>query len=302
MSNFSRPLAQDILLLAKSGYQTQASDTSIEAEVIQFSLWQRMGLNKRLALASATSKSCKQLTLSSLKKRHPQLPQSSLKREFVKATLGEEFTHILTLLETGLVIEDPIWLAAKIGKILDELSIPYYVGGSIASSAHGEPRSTLDADIAVSIGEDRARLLIEAMQPEFYISSTSVAEALSGRMTTFNVIHLETSIKADIYLIRLNNEYERSQLARRQRYSSDDRPELNFYICTPEDIVLQKLVWYRIGRRQSDKQWRDILGVLKLQGENLDLAYLQHWAERLNLTQLLTQARTEAGLTKLEEP
>lgn len=287
----------DLSQLAQSGYQTQASDTTIEAEVVQFSLWRRMGLNKRLALASATTKSCKQLTLSGIKKRHPHLSPSSLKQAFVKATLGEEFADIHTLLETRLLMEDPIWLAAKVGRILDELSIPYYVGGSIASSAHGEPRSTQDADIAVSIEENQACLLIEAMQREFYISSTSVAEALSGRMTTFNVIHLETSIKADIYLIRLDNEYERSQLARRQRYTSEDRPELSFYLCTPEDIILQKLVWYRLGRQQSDKQWRDILGVLKLQGESLDFTYLQNWAERLSLTPLLTQAQTEAGLT-----
>lgn len=122
------------------------------------------------------------------------------------------------------MIEDPIALAAKIGQILDTLSIPYFVGGSIASSAHGEPRSTQDADIAIALSEARSQALIAAMQHEFYISEVAVADALSGRLPTFNVIHLTTSIKADLYLLHPDNEYERMQLQRRQLTSMGGIP------------------------------------------------------------------------------
>lgn len=279
-------------------YRVQSIDTQLEAELVQFSLWRHMGIRKRLALSCAATKGCKQLALSAIEQRCPgRLSPQSLKKEFIKATLGEEFAAIARLVETKLMLEDPIWLAAKIGQILDTLSIPYYVGGSIASSAHGEPRSTLDADIAIAIREDRLEALIAAMEPEFYISEVAIADALSGRMSSFNVIHLETSIKADFYLIHPDNEYEQLQLQRRQQQSPKDRPTLAFYLCSPEDIVLQKLTWYKIARNQSEKQWRDILGVLKLQGEHrLDFAYLWHWADRLGVVEEIDRAFSEAGL------
>jgi len=287
-------LSESVTLKPK--YQPQASDTCIEAEIIQFNLWRQMQPAKRLALACAATRGCRQLALSGIKKRNPQLDSIYLKQEFIKATLGQEFIEIAQLLETKLVMQDPIWLAAKIGNILDTLSIPYYVGGSIASSAHGEPRSTQDADIAISIRKEQTQSLMQAMQSEFYISDIAVEDALRGRSSSFNVIHLETAIKADIYLIKPDREYEQSQLSRRQQFYPDDRPELTFYICSPEDIILQKLIWYRMSRFQSDKQWRDILGVMKLQADSLDRAYLQHWSSQLNVASEIDRAFSESGL------
>jgi len=251
---------------------------------------------KRLALASAATRGCRQLALSGIKKRNPQLDSIYLKQEFIKATLGQQFIEIAQLVETKLVMQDPIWLAAKIGNILDTLSISYYVGGSIASSAHGEPRSTQDADIAISIRKEQTQSLMQAMQSEFYISDIAVEDALRGKSSSFNVIHLETAIKADIYLIKPDREYEQSQLDRRQQFYPDDRPELTFYICSPEDIILQKLIWYRMSRFQSDKQWRDILGVMKLQADSLDRTYLQHWSSQLNVASEIDRAFFESGL------
>lgn len=280
----------------KPRYQPQVSDTCIEVEIIQFNLWRQMQPAKRLALASAATRGCRQLALSGIKKRNPQLDSIYLKQEFIKATLGQQFIEIAQLVETKLVMQDPIWLAAKIGNILDTLSIPYYVGGSIASSAHGEPRSTQDADIAISIRKKQTQSLMQAMQSEFYISDIAVEDALRGKSSSFNVIHLETAIKADIYLIKPDREYEQSQLDRRQQFYPDDRPELTFYICSPKDIILQKLIWYRMSRFQSDKQWRDILGVMKLQADSLDRTYLQHWSSQLNVASEIDRAFFESGL------
>ncbi|MDY6785961.1 MAG: hypothetical protein SW833_26015 [Cyanobacteriota bacterium] len=258
-------------------YSVQSVDTTLEAERIQFGLWRLMTVEKRLALSRATTRRCRQMALSGIKERNGELSSQLLKKEFVRATLGEEYLDIPQLWEVELMTEDPIWLAAKIGQILHTLSIPYFVGGSIASSTHGEPRSTQDADIAIALLEDRAEALIEVMEREFYMSEVAVADALSGRLPTFNVIHLATSIKADLYLLRPDNEYEQIQLQRRQLMSLPGDSDLTFYPCSPEDIVLQKLMWYKIAINQSEKQWRDILGVLKLQGDNrLDFVYLWH--------------------------
>ncbi|MEM9541171.1 MAG: hypothetical protein AAGA60_16915 [Cyanobacteria bacterium P01_E01_bin.42] len=92
------------------------------------------------------------------------------------------------------------------------------------------------------------------------------------------------------------NEFARSQMSRRQLYSPDENPHNAFYVCSPEDTILQKLVWYRMTARESQKQWRDILGVLKLQGESLNFDYLCFWGDRLELLPDLDRALTEAGL------
>ncbi len=190
------------------------------------------------------------------------------------------------------MIEDPIWLIYKLASIFAQLDIPYYVGGSVASSLQGEMRYTEDLDLVVNIQPTQVQQLITAIAPEFYISSVAVEEAISGKTSSFNVIHLETTEKADIFVMG-NDEFARSQMLRRRLYNPSN--EQSFYICSPEDTVLQKLLWFRLTSNQSQKQWRDILGVLKLQ-KQLDNSYLNQWAETLKLTDLLAQARQEAGL------
>ena len=108
------------------------------------------------------------------------------------------------------------------------------------------------------------------------------------------MIHFETTEKADLFVMR-ENEFARSQMSRRQLYRPDRDIQKAFYVCSPEDTVLQKLVWYRMTARESQKQWRDILGVLKLQRENLYFDYLWFWANQLELLEDIDRAFTEAG-------
>ena len=112
----------------------------------------------------------------------------------------------------------------------------------------------------------------------------------------FNLIHLETVTKVDVF-VRWRDPFAQSQFARRQRKSVGESAPLELYFASAEDTVLAKLDWYRKGGCVSDRQWRDLLGVLKVQAGALDRAYLVHWAGELDVADLLRRALDEAGLT-----
>jgi hypothetical protein len=134
------------------------------------------------------------------------------------------------------------------------------------------------------------------LSKDFYISDIAVDDAIRGRTSSFNVIDLETTEKADMFVMR-NDGFAISKMERKQLYIPVNRPTSDgIYLCSPEDTILQKLVWYRMTKNESQRQWRDVLGVMKLQGDRLDFEYLQKWAEELSLSDLLETASTESGL------
>jgi hypothetical protein len=145
-----------------------------------------------------------------------------------------------------------------------------------------------------------AQRLIDAMSGEFYISESAVTEAIAKskaapRESSFNVIYLPSRSKADIFVMSSDDPFSASVMSRRQLYPVSGLQEEGIYIYSPEDIVLQKLSWYKLIPGGSQKQWRDVLGVLKVQGERLDLAYLNQWAVTLKLTDLLSGALLQSG-------
>jgi hypothetical protein len=187
-----------------------------------------------------------------------------------------------------------IQVAARVARVLEELHVAYLVGGSLASSTYGIPRSTQDVDLVADLRQQHIVPLLSALETEFYIDADRVREAIRDR-TSFNVIHLGTMYKADIFVVQ-SAPWSREELARRraERVGADE-DAISLYFCSPEDTILHKLDWYRAGGRVSDRQWNDVLGVLKVQAKTLDLAYLRRWAADLGLTDLLEQALHDAG-------
>lgn len=194
------------------------------------------------------------------------------------------------------MIPDPIRVTIRVAEILEGLGVPYLVGGSIASSIFGEPRSTDDVDIVADLRPEHVQPFVSAMAGEFYIDEGAVRQAVQDR-ASFNVIHLEAIQKVDIFVLS-NHPLNREEMRRRCQVVVTPDPEQSLYLATAEDIVLQKLEWYRLGGGVSDRQWRDLLGVLKVQAERLDHAYLRHWADALGIADLLKQALREAGLSE----
>lgn len=193
------------------------------------------------------------------------------------------------------MIEDPIAIAYKIIDKLNLLNIPYYIGGSVASSLQGEARFTQDIDLVIYLELSQVEVFIETFSSDFYVSDVAVKDAILGVSSYLNLINFESLEKADIFISR-SDDFSRSQMNRRQLYVPEENPEQAFYLCTPEDTILQKLVWMRIAQNESQKQWRDILGVLKIQRERLDLDYLWQWSEYLNISASLNQAIQQSGI------
>ncbi|KAM3096356.1 hypothetical protein ACKFKG_11215 [Phormidesmis sp. 146-35] len=216
-------------------------------------------------------------------------------KTYLQRRYGAEWLELhRSLLVSSLpMILDPITFTLKVANILAPLDIPYYVSGSVASSLHGESRGTRDIDLAIEIASTKVQSLVQAfIEADFYISETSVLEAIESNRAdrSFNVIDNASSEKADIFPFQ-SDSFAQSKMKRRQTL---DFPEGQIYVCTPEDIILQKLKWRQTTG--STEQWKDILGVMKLQQSNLDQSYLRNWALQIKVGAALEQAFQEAGL------
>ncbi len=183
---------------------------------------------------------------------------------------------------------------ARVVASFEELGVEYLVGGSVASSVFGEPRQTLDADIIARLLGRHAEPLVARLQSEFYADLQAIQNAVRTQ-GCFNLIHLETMTKVDVF-VRWRDAFGQSQFARRQKKFVGQSAPLELFFASAEDTVLAKLEWYVKGGGTSDPQWRDVLGVLKVQAHALDRDYLAHWASELGVTDLLGRALKEAGL------
>jgi hypothetical protein len=293
----------------KSGYKPQSIDTSIEADVLMFQLLRQLTPQQKVQRTCAFNQSVRRLAISGIKNQYPNATEAKIRQKFIKRCLGAEWIEVLLDSKDwgGIVIADPSELAQKIASILLPLNIPYVVGGSVASSLLGENRSTQDLDLVIDLESRTAQRLIDAMSGEFYISESAVTEAIAKsrtapRESSFNVIYLPSMEKADIFVMSADifvmssdDPFSALLMSRRQLYPVSGLTEEGIYIYSPEDIVLQKLSWYKLIPGGSQKQWRDVLGVLKVQGERLDLAYLNQWAVTLQLTDLLSGALLQSG-------
>lgn len=180
---------------------------------------------------------------------------------------------------------DAISIALQVTSALDALGVVHTIGGSIASSMAGEPRSTIDVDIVADLKAEHVAGLVAALQQDFYLDETALRRAVAD-LSSANLIHHETSIKIDLFIAG-GTPLDRQQLARRLRVDVGGR---TLHVHPPEDILLQKLRWYRKGGEVSDRQWRDVVGIVRVQGTRLDRTYLYSQAPVLGVADLLDRA------------
>ncbi len=175
---------------------------------------------------------------------------------------------------------------------LERLGVDYRVGGSVASSALGVPRSTLDVDLACNLRPEHVVAFVRALAAAYYVDADMIRDAIARR-TSFNLVMLETMTKVDVF-VSPADAYDREAFGRSTRMSLEPGSR-EFDIATAEDIILRKLDWYRKGGGVSERHWNDVIGVLRVQAAALDVAYLEKWAELLDLDALLQRARAEAA-------
>lgn len=188
---------------------------------------------------------------------------------------------------------------APVVQLLEQLNVVHYVGGSVASMTHGEKRETSDVDIVAALSPEHAQAFRETLGDSFYVDEIAIRQAIK-RNESFNIFHLETFFKVDIFPLK-QRPYDIQAARRVQKEPIDTEPPVEAFLSQPEDILLAKLEWFRLGGGVSDRQWRDILGIVKMQCFTIDFDYLQHWAREIGVADLLDKALDESGITEATE-
>lgn len=187
----------------------------------------------------------------------------------------------------------PLALVEQLAAIFDALDLPYALGGSMASSLLGEPRTTVDVDLAVQLDEALGEALIERVTADFYVPVEAARNAIRAH-SSFNLIDTASALKVDLFVLG-DGLLDRMQIERRVQVQLTSGSG-GIWVTSGEDQVLRKLDWFRQGAAASDRQWRDVVGILRVSGPAMDVAYLRATAAMVGLTSNLDAALEEAGL------
>jgi len=194
-----------------------------------------------------------------------------------------------------MILAEPVQITQSVTHVFERLGLRYFVGGSLASSLHGIPRATHDVDIVAEITEEHIPLLVKALEGDYYIDAEMIQEAIH-RQTSFNVIHLTTMFKVDIFILK-SDMPSQEEMARREQYQVSDDPPQSLFLASAEDVILHKRYWYQLGEGISERQWSDVLGVLQVQAGRLDQTYLKKGAQQRGVVGLLERALQEVQLS-----
>ena len=179
-------------------------------------------------------------------------------------------------------------------KAFGKIGVSYYLGGSVASSAYGIARATFDVDLVADLSAQHVNSLTEMLKSDYYIDKEMILDAIK-RHSSFNLVHLETMLKVDIFIIK-DRPYDGVAFQRKRKDTLDEEQgAAEFYLASPEDIILNKLEWFQMGGKVSERQWHDVLGIMKVQRELIDKEYLRLWAAELGISVLLEQAFRDAS-------
>lgn len=191
------------------------------------------------------------------------------------------------------MMDNPIEVTGLVTAVLERLNVPYFVGGSLASIFYGMVHTTQDADLVALLEMRHVTPFVQSLQDAFFVDEHMIRDAVAHH-GSFNIIHQESMFKIDIFVPRLRD-FERSQLERAETQTLLESPTVRARLASAEDILLAKLEWYRMGGEVSERQWRDIIGILEIQSGNLDIPYLRHYAALLGVLDLLERALSDAG-------
>jgi hypothetical protein len=280
-----------ILPVAPVGYRPQSLDCSIESDLLQFELLRRWSPTQRLMQAGSLMRSARQLSLNAHRQRFPQLSIVELGQKLARTWLQEYCPAEYIPTGTEMTwIQDSIQLAAELHELFVANDISYYVTGGVAAVAYGETRTTQDLGVVLAVEfAELTRIATIFETAGFYVSGLD--DVIAKRMSSFQITQIATISRADL-MIQAETEFSRIQLTRRQTIPISTGKDV--YFASPEDVIINKLIWGK--QSQSEKQWRDVLSIMKTQRESLEYNYLREWADKLGITSDYLQATIEAGV------
>jgi hypothetical protein len=268
------------------------SDTSPEAHRVLSEVYRRLHPSRKWEILHDVIRLGRDLHAAGVTDRNPDASWAEIRDDWVARNYGP--IPESSRASKGSTMSGPTELQLVLDhvvEILDRLAIVYALGGSFASSVYGISRSTIDADICVEPFPGKESLFADSFGPDFYVSREAIMTAVRDR-STFNVIQTVAGFKIDVF-VRKDRAFDVSLLARRRLLTLPAPGARPIYVVSPEDILVVKLEWYRLGNQVSERQWSDVLGVLRAQAGRLDEGYLDHWAAELEVSDLLAAAREE---------
>ncbi|MGH2518087.1 MAG: hypothetical protein ACRDHP_20785 [Ktedonobacterales bacterium] len=279
--------------------RTQSPDTSPEAERVQIELLRQVDHARRLGIMASLNETVWRLSWRGIQQANPEADDAEVGLISLALNYGQDVADQVRLcMKRSVMVSIPPDVFSAMIPVIDafeQLGVTYYIGGSVASSRYGIPRSTLDLDLVADLRLDHVQPFVQQLQETFYVDESAVREAIQWT-SSFNLISLSTFVKIDVF-IRKTRPYDQEAFQRvRVSPVSEAEESRPVHWVSPEDLILAKLEWYRMGGEVSDRQWNDILGVMKLQGARLDLTYLRQWGQSIAVADLLERALVDAGL------
>jgi hypothetical protein len=270
----------------------QGTDTSLEAERVWVAAHRAMSPARKWTRLNHLYRFGRELHAAGLRFRNPAATPADIRNDWIANLLGE--------LDPGLLrgasdVNQPTefeQVVCQVIGVFERLEIDYALGGSLASSIYGISRFTSDADMMVEPFHGQETLLAGSFGPEYYLDLGAIRRAVADR-ASFNIINTVVGFKVDVF-VRKDRPFETSLMRRRVSFQPSGSPGQAIKLVSPEDVVLLKLEWYRLGGEVSDRQWSDVLGVLRARSDTLDRAYLEHWATELGVKDLMDRAESEA--------
>ncbi len=283
--------------------RTVSEDTTPAVERMQLDILARLPAWRKAQLIVGMNTMLSILALGGIKERYPGAGGRELRYRLDEQRLGAEAAWRLKTAREGrqyeyeedaYMVTDPIPVTLMVIAALDHLRISYYIGGSLASGVHGTYRATADADIVADLSEDQVDRFAGMLSGQFYADPAMMRDAIRHR-ESFNLLHLGTGFKVDIFVAK-GRPFDRSQFERRVSRTIEPEGDRSVFVSDAEGTILAKLEWYRMGGEVSDRQWTDILGILKVRAHDIELDYLRRWAAELGLSDLLDRALDDAGI------
>lgn len=266
-------------------------DTQPEARRVWIEGFRRMTPERKLTLIEGARRMVRATHAAGFRLRQPGATYEQIERDWLKLTMGELARFCRGTNSMDIDSQNTVPIILEVMKCFESLGIACALGGSWASSIHGVPRQTYDADVTCAPFPGKEKLIAAKLGSDYYVSEDAMVQANRTR-SSFNVIQTFLNYKVDVFIQQFRP-FDIGVLQRRLTVPAPGVANETLRVLTPEDIILHKLEWFRLGGEISDRQWSDILGVLRVQAGKLDETYLDHWANELSLNDLWQRVREQ---------